>query len=71
MRKVVDSRDAYVKWIYCDIVNYKVKLKHKIVLLNTLLCWLVIKILVQDRHKTKMSIPFKDVLRVEPPLPDI
>ena len=59
-RKVIDSKDVSVKWIYCSIEDYKVyKVNLKLcasyfkrlrtVLLNTL-CWISDKIVVEYRH---------------------
>ena len=27
-RKVIDPKDASVKWIYCNVVDYKFNLRH-------------------------------------------
>ena len=57
-RKVISSKHASVKWIYGNIVDYKVNFKNctsclkrtRAVLLNTL-CWIVTKIVAKCRHK--------------------
>ena len=61
--EVIDSKDASLKWIYGNIVDYKVNLKCctscikrlRTVLLN-ILCWIVTKIIAKCRHKRKKHV---------------
>ena len=84
-RKAIGSKDASVKWICGNTLDYKADLKHctsclkmlRTELLNTL-CWIVTKIVVKCRHKrnkhvhTFQTLFFLNFLRREgSPLPDV
>ena len=83
--KAIGSKDASLKRIHDNILNYKVNLKHCIsclkrlrtVLLNTL-CWIVTTNVAKCRHKRNKHVhslqPYfllSFLRRAESPLPDV
>ena len=84
-KKATGSKDASLKRIHDNILNYKVNLKHCIsclkrlrtVLLNTL-CWIVTKNVAKCQHKRNKHVHslqsyflLSFLRRAESPLPDV